>query len=345
MNELLLANRTLLDKFLNAWPPERVANMKLHEYVGLNDKDTFCYWVETVTRPLGSIKGAYSTKFEIFEYGAETPKFKRRLYDDKYAWGRKHGESRTQAFNAIRTHLINIIEYAGRDGLELIEKVPVHGFLKWKVAFLYSNEGFIPIFCRTDLKEIAKRLGMEVTNTTPMCDIHRFVFSTFDGESVYDYMAELYHMYRSGEVKMSKEVEHKPRGRTETEHKNTDPQLRRGAAGGVANQHHNELQNDLYDKLNILYPGKVLMEKDFVDISVELEDRKLLYEVKSDSSPARCIREALGQLLQYAHKDKSNKPIEFIVYGKNKPSALDEMFIKFIQSTLNQQSFRYEHAE
>lgn len=343
MNQDLIDDRALLDKFLHTWPMERVAKMKLPEYVGLNNHDTFCYWVETKTKLLGSINGVSSAKFEIFEYGAETPEFKYLLSDEKYAWGRKHGESSIKAFHAIRSHIIHIIEYAGRNEFEMIEAIPVHGFLKWKVAFLYSNEGFIPIFCRKDLAEIAKRLGMKVTDRTPMCDLHRFVFSTFDGESVYDYMRELYNKHNPDGAN-SEQIDPINRGRSATNHKNTERQDRKGSSGGVANQYHNELQNDLYERLSASYPEQVFMEKDFVDISVNLDDRKLLYEVKSDNSPIRCIREALGQLLQYAYKDESKKPVELIVYGKNKPDTRCETFIKYIQSILKV-PFRYESAE
>lgn len=52
INEL----KELLDNFLDRWTIENVQNLTLQEYVGLGNKDTFCQWVETKTRMLGSIK-------------------------------------------------------------------------------------------------------------------------------------------------------------------------------------------------------------------------------------------------------------------------------------------------
>jgi 5-methylcytosine-specific restriction protein B len=57
----------LLEEFLERWPESAVRSMTLSDYVGVEDKDTFTYWVETKMRPLGSIKGAYSTKFGIYQ--------------------------------------------------------------------------------------------------------------------------------------------------------------------------------------------------------------------------------------------------------------------------------------
>jgi vacuolar-type H+-ATPase subunit C/Vma6 len=59
--------KELLDEFLNRWTIENVQNLTLPEYVGLGNKDTFCQWVETKTRMLGSIKGMTSIKFGIYQ--------------------------------------------------------------------------------------------------------------------------------------------------------------------------------------------------------------------------------------------------------------------------------------
>ena len=59
--------KEILDSFLNRWDIESVKEMSLEEYVSVGNKDTFCQWVETKTRILGSIKGMTSIKFGIYE--------------------------------------------------------------------------------------------------------------------------------------------------------------------------------------------------------------------------------------------------------------------------------------
>jgi 5-methylcytosine-specific restriction protein B len=44
----------LKDSFLKEWPLERLKTMTLEEYTNL-DKTSFCYWIEHITRDLGSV--------------------------------------------------------------------------------------------------------------------------------------------------------------------------------------------------------------------------------------------------------------------------------------------------
>ena len=57
--------KELLDACLDRWQPDYIQEMTLEEYVGVNNKDTFCQWVETKMRMIGSIKGMTSIRFGI----------------------------------------------------------------------------------------------------------------------------------------------------------------------------------------------------------------------------------------------------------------------------------------
>lgn len=136
---------------------------------------------------------------------------------------------------------------------------------------------------------------------------------------------------------MSSEIKAKAHGkRKETESKNIAPQQRQGSVSIIANQYHNELQNELFELLKKQYGDRnVHMEKNYVDIIVELQDKEIYYEVKSDSFASQCIRQALGQLLSYVHNNSSTKNVELVVYGKNHPNPSEEKFIKYVSDTLN----------
>lgn len=60
-------SREILNEFLERWDIKTIQSMKLEQYVSVGDKDTFCQWLETKTRALGSIKGINSSKFGIYK--------------------------------------------------------------------------------------------------------------------------------------------------------------------------------------------------------------------------------------------------------------------------------------
>jgi len=45
----------------------------------------------------------------------------------------------------------------------------------------------------------------------------------------------------------------------------------------------------------------VILESDDVDITIPGEKKTILIEIKTDSNPRVAIREAIGQLLEYAY--------------------------------------------
>jgi hypothetical protein len=66
--------------------------------------------------------------------------------------------------------------------------------------------------------------------------------------------------------------------------------------------YHPKLQKELMELLQVQF-GKenVRRESGYVDITVESGRRKLLIEIKTDAVARRAIREALGQILEYAY--------------------------------------------
>jgi len=71
--------KELLNNFLNKLNIDKVIEMKLEDYVSIGNKDTFCQWVETKTRILGSIKGLTSIKFGIYERKIQEKRSRKKL--------------------------------------------------------------------------------------------------------------------------------------------------------------------------------------------------------------------------------------------------------------------------
>ena len=84
-DQVLSEFRVTLDELLHRWPLADIKEMMLQEYVGIGNPDTFCQWIETKTKWLGSIRGGSSVKFGIYE--RSDPKKKPKVYrnDDKYS--------------------------------------------------------------------------------------------------------------------------------------------------------------------------------------------------------------------------------------------------------------------
>ena len=65
-----------------------------------------------------------------------------------------------------------------------------------------------------------------------------------------------------------------------------------------------------------------------VDAVVRRLDEYWFYEIKTDSSPRACIREAIGQLLEYAFWPGGREACRLIVVGE---SPLDEDSKKYLR--------------
>ncbi len=344
MNKTELNNdRAILTEFLKTWPLERVEKMSLDEYVNIKDPETFCQYVETKTRPLGSIKGLNSIKFGIYKRGDVKKRPKNAISDEAHTWLPFFGNEKFSSFDKVKSDLIEIIVAAQRLDLERIDNIHLHNIFKWKVAFLYSNEGFIPIYKKEALHLIATNLGLKITNKTKYSEIHTFIASTKPtGISVYDYMRKLYSEYRIEQKIDIKEPTKKRKSRKGTKKRNTNNQHRKGTNEYVAEQFHNELQEKLEIYLSEKFgESNVILEENYVDVKVTLPNEIHYYEVKTAGFAEDCIRQGIGQLLSYAHFENDKRKKQIIIFGKNKPTISENSFIDFVRSEIKNIEFNY----
>lgn len=131
-----------------------------------------------------------------------------------------------------------------------------------------------------------------------------------------------------------------------TNQKNIDDKLVSISGSYLRTAVHNKIQQGVYNLLVKTYgEKKVKMEENFVDIIVTHNDTIKLIEIKPYESVILCIREGLGQLLSYYHKDYfDNKKVSLKIIGSKEPTVDEKEFIKFIQSTVNIK-FQYDSWE
>lgn len=192
----------LNEEFLERFPLEKLKDMTLEQYTNLNRSDSFCYWVEFETRPLGSVRGGDSYKFGIYRYD-RTPKYKpNTLKDDKYAWNSKSGTTASEAFENVKKAVIRAAE-GGRDvDLDAIESIKdLSPMIKWKIAFLYSNETIVPYYSIDRLRVIAKDMGMSTSEDASLADIQRFLINERTEENIHEYGKKLDDIWKEHESK------------------------------------------------------------------------------------------------------------------------------------------------
>ena len=103
------------------------------------------------------------------------------------------------------------------------------------------------------------------------------------------------------------------------------------------NLRHNELQRILHDRLSTQY-GKenVGTERPSgigtkVDVVLKQGSRFWYYEIKTALTVRACIREAFGQLLEYAYWPGTTEPEKLIVVGEAELDSDGETYIKRLQ--------------
>ncbi|MCH1929552.1 AAA family ATPase [Shewanella sp. A25] len=156
--------QSLWDSFLVRWPRESLKDLTLEDYVSVNDQDTFTYWLETKTRPIGSIQGNTSAKFGIYKRGnSSKPNTQKGIKNGaEYSWWEKFGGNEAEAFNSVKNNILTVANAAAVGDLDTIEKIDISPMVKWKIAFLYQNQqqpSIINTFSNSMLKRLVGGKG------------------------------------------------------------------------------------------------------------------------------------------------------------------------------------------
>lgn len=112
--------------------------------------------------------------------------------------------------------------------------------------------------------------------------------------------------------------------------------FRRGSAGKECTPEHSMMQRALSEELRREYPNAdITFEKNFVDVTVETESERILYEIKSDYSPKAVLRQAIGQLLEYAYhsRDLVTSSIRLVAVGRVPLQNADELYLDHLRNT------------
>jgi hypothetical protein len=118
--------------------------------------------------------------------------------------------------------------------------------------------------------------------------------------------------------------------RAATRLKSDEARLRRGTLPGSQDPKHDRLQNAVHAFLKTNC-SKVEYEADYIDLRAEVGGVQCLFEVKAASTAKRCIREALGQLLEYAHYPDRECQHTLVVVGDAPFDNSDRAYVALLR--------------
>lgn len=117
--------------------------------------------------------------------------------------------------------------------------------------------------------------------------------------------------------------------------KSEEPFERSVDARVFVNMVHNAMQNRFPKYLKHIYPDDLCSgEKRFVDARRLSGEILYLYDIKPDISVYSCVRQGIGQLLDYRFQDRSGKDKVLVIIGQNEPGTEDQRFIDYIRESL-----------
>ncbi|WP_345882152.1 AAA family ATPase [Shewanella algae] len=186
MQSVANSQQQLWDDFLHRWPLTSLKEMRLEEYVSVNDNDTFTYWLETKTRSLGSIQGNTSAKFGIYKRNREGKEQGGIEHGAVYSWRTKYGHDEQSAFQYVRKMLCEVAEAAAGGDLNRIDNIDFSPLIKWKVAFLYQNQQK-PCVINTFSKQMLQLLTDPDASSYP--EMYRLLEAVRQGQDLLEYGA------------------------------------------------------------------------------------------------------------------------------------------------------------
>lgn len=149
----------LRKEFINKFPKTQLENMMLDDYVVGKGTETFCYWMETKLRALGSIKGGSTAdkKFGVYYNKKEG------IYKTLIKWHKKLNPE--QAFNNIKTAIRDLLINAEAGNITNISENPLSPMFKNKILTVYYPDKYLNIFSEQHIDYYLGKLGVKYNIT------------------------------------------------------------------------------------------------------------------------------------------------------------------------------------
>jgi hypothetical protein len=114
------------------------------------------------------------------------------------------------------------------------------------------------------------------------------------------------------------------------------PYLRRAIDAIYCSPEHGTMQAKLLAELRAEHPAAdIRCEDNFADVTMLSANGLTIFEIKTELCPRMVIRQALGQLLEYAHygKARSGERLDFVAVGRNPLTTADKEYLNDLRKT------------
>ena len=115
---------------------------------------------------------------------------------------KKYGESRESAFQKVKQLIIETAIAGKNLNISAIDSIDLGDAVKWKIAYLYSDNKILNIFSKNKLKKIAIVLGLEVSKKMPFSELQNNILKNKPaGEEFFDYGARIWDLDKENTTK------------------------------------------------------------------------------------------------------------------------------------------------
>jgi Domain of unknown function (DUF3883) len=153
---------SLREEFVRRFAPEKLATLPLDQYVvGRQKKTTFCYWLETRLRELGSIKGGTTAGSKFGIYFGKTKQDSRTMY----RFPPKYGASIDEAYDTIRRSMVDLLAAGETKDFQAIQNNLLAPMFKGKILSTFYPDKYLNVFSERFLKYYLIRLGFPVSES------------------------------------------------------------------------------------------------------------------------------------------------------------------------------------
>lgn len=189
-------NHDTLNRFLSRWSLQEVKQMTLQQYNSLDNKDSFCYWLEHISDNLGRIRGNYSSMFGIWQMrGIKESSSKVYKNNDTYKWFSKYGDLEEEVFKKVKNKIIEIIESAQSEEFHRIDEIDYNSLPKWKIAFIYSDYKLLPVYKKGLVQQIAENFEHTNVYKIKISELHRYILEQKEeSQDYFDFAWEQFHI-------------------------------------------------------------------------------------------------------------------------------------------------------
>ena len=198
--------------FLQKWPIDSLKALTLEEYSQPNDDACFTGWVKRRTRDIGwkPSPGAGIDQVGICAFSLKNRDAQLATYSGRtscrvdgsrgYCWQASLGDSADEAFQAVKTRVLEIVNAAKQGQVHILESPLLHDEFEWKLFFLYQDPDNPVLLPVSRLDDLLYRYrvrykhsvpGANMTNSKRAVLANNELMAARQGLPLFDYLDEL----------------------------------------------------------------------------------------------------------------------------------------------------------